>query len=150
MLITKLGKEKLEQHIIDLKEELRLTYLKRSEAAAEGDLKENSAYIFAGDHANLLNSQIEESVTELKNSKIATPPNQCLTIDFGHKVSLVFQNDQRQISVTLVGKNDARLKPDWVSIDSPLGIAITGKHKNDQVLVNDSLVTIQSIEVGEI
>ena len=53
-MITKLGKQKLEEQIAELQKELERTYKQRNEAAAEGDLKENSAYIFLGERALVL------------------------------------------------------------------------------------------------
>lgn len=149
-MITKLGKQKLEEHIAELKQELRRTYEQRSEAAAEGDLKENSAYIFMGERATVLNSQIEQAMIELKQSVVQVPPTQTRKITFGHKVTIHFESDNRDFVFTLVGKNDARLKPDWISCESPLGLAVINKTKNDKVEVNGQLVRILDIEVGEI
>lgn len=149
-MITKLGKQKLEERLTQLKEELRLTYQKRQEAAAEGDLKENSAYIFAGEQANVLNSQIEEISIDLKMSIVQSPPDQINSICFGHLVSIRFLADNREMSVTLVGKNDARLQPGWVSIESPLGQAILNHKKGDKTVVNDQPVEILDIKIGNI
>lgn len=149
-MITKIGKQNLEKQIQDLKIELDRTYKQRNEAAAEGDLKENSAYIFMGERATVLNSQISEAIDDLKQSVVQEPPSQCDTICFGHQVSVIFEEDKRNLTLTLVGKNDARLKPDWISIESPIGKAILGKKKSDSVLVNDQKITIINISVGEI
>jgi len=149
-MITKLGQTKLQEKIISLKEELRETYQKRAEAAAEGDLKENSAYIYAGEHANLLNSQIEEAVIELKQSTLITPPIQNETITYGHQVKILYLTDNRQLTITLVGKNDARLKPDWISALSPIGIALLGKKVGDTTQVNEQSVRIIEINTGDI
>ena len=54
------------------------------------------------------------------------------------------------MDITLVGKNDARLKPDWISIQSPIGEALLGKKKSDKVVVNDQTVVVIDISVGEI
>jgi transcription elongation GreA/GreB family factor len=149
-MITKIGKQKLEQTLKDLKEELRLTYQKRSEAAAEGDLKENSAYIFAGEQANVLNTQINEVMTDLKTSAIQSAPTHIDFICFGHRITLHFLTDNREMTITLVGKNDARLEPSWISCESPLGIAVMGKKKSDQVIVNNQPVNILDIQIGDI
>ncbi len=149
-MITKLGKQHLEKQIQDLKKELDRTYKQRNEAAAEGDLKENSAYIFMGERATVLNSQISEAIDDLKQSVIQEAPTQCDTICFGHQISVLFQEDKRELTFTLVGKNDARLKPDWISIESPIGKAVLGKKKSDSVLVNDQNITITNISIGEI
>ena len=149
-MITKLGKASLEQEIKNLKKELQRTYEERNSAAAEGDLKENSAYIFMGERAGVLSSQISEAIDDLKQSTIQTAPTQCDTICFGHQVSVIFESDKRNLTLTLVGKNDARLKTDWISIKSPIGEALLGKKKNDKVLVNDQIITVTNISIGEI
>lgn len=149
-MITKLGKENLEKQIKDLKKELDRTYKQRNEAAEEGDLKENSAYIFMGERAGVLQSQIEEAMNDLKESIVQSIPTQCEIISFGHQVSVFFEEDKRNLTITLVGKNDAHLKPNWISIKSPIGEALLGKKKSDKVLVNGQTVTIIDIAVGEI
>ncbi|MDP4010122.1 MAG: GreA/GreB family elongation factor [Candidatus Shapirobacteria bacterium] len=149
-MITKLGKQKLEQQILDLQKELERTFDERNKAAAEGDLKENSAYIYLGEQAQLLYTQIEEAKIDLKHSNVQEAPTKTDKISFGHKVIIRFESDKREISITLVGKNDARLKPDWISCESPLGIALLDKSKSDKVLVNDQPVTILDISIGEI
>lgn len=149
-MITKLGKENLEKEIKNLQKELERTYKQRNEAAAEGDLKENSAYIFMGERATVLNSQISEAIDDLKQAVIQTAPTQCDVISFGHQVSLCFEEDQRNMIITLVGKNDARLKTDWISVNSPIGEALLGKKKSDKITVNGQTVTIINISIGEI
>jgi transcription elongation GreA/GreB family factor len=149
-MITKFGKQTLEQDIKKLKKELERTYKQRNEAAAEGDLKENSAYIFMGERANVLQSQIAEAEADLKIATIQEIPTQCNIVSFGHQVSLRFEENKRDMVITLVGKNDARLKPDWISIESPIGEALLGKKKLNQVQVNGQTVTITNISVGEI
>jgi len=149
-MITKLGKENLEKEIKSLQKELERTYKQRNEAAAEGDLKENSAYIFMGERATVLSSQISEAIDDLKQAVVQSAPTQTDIISFGHKVSLCFEEDQRSMIITLVGKNDARLKADWISIKSPIGEALLGKKKSDKVVVNGQTVTITDISIGEI
>jgi transcription elongation factor GreA len=149
-MITKLGKEKLEAEIAELKEELNRTFEERNKAAAEGDLSENSAYIFYGERALVLSTQIDQAISDLKESVVQKAPIQTEVVTFGHKVKIFFENDQREMVVTLVGKNDARLKPDWISDESPLGIALLNKHKLDKILVNEQPVTILEISIGGI
>ncbi len=149
-MITKLGKKKLEQQIIKLQKELRRTFEERSKAASEGDLKENSAYIFYGERALVLSSQIDQAKSDLKQSTIQEAPTQIERISFGHKIAIRFENDHRELVVTLVGKNDSFLKPGWISCKSPLGIALLNKRKLDKVLVNNQPVTILDISIAEI
>jgi len=149
-MITKLGKEKLEAEIAELKEELNRTFEERNKAAAEGDLSENSAYIFYGERALVLSTQIDQAVSDLKGAKVAEVPTQNEIVSFGHKVKILFENDEREMVITLVSENDARLKPNWISCESPLGMALLNKRKLDKVLVNEQMVTILEISAGEI
>lgn len=149
-MITKLGKQKLEERIKDLKAELLSTYEKRSEAAEEGDLKENSAYIAYGEQSHVLNAQIIESIEDLKSSVVVSAPTQTDTVVFGSKITVRFENDGRVNTFVLVGKNDARIFPDWISIDSPLGIAVLNHKKGDKVDVNGQTVALVDIAIGNI
>ncbi len=149
-MITKLGKAKLEEQIAQLKAELVRTYDERSKAAAEGDLKENSAYIFMGERAQVLNSQISEAVDDLSNATIISAPKHSDYIEFGHEVSVQFNDDNQKLTVVIVGKNDSRIKPNWISINSPLGATLLGKKKNDKITVNDRPLTILDISISDI
>ena len=149
-MITKLGKDKLEKHIKELRLELTRTVEERAKAAYEGDLKENSAYIFLGERAEVLRSQIVEAEEDLKKAVVQNISENLDSVSFGHCVTVRFESDKREITITLVGKNDARLKPGWISVESPLGIALKGKKINEQVMVNDQLVTVLEIKAGDL
>lgn len=149
-MITKLGKAKLEADIQSLEAELRRTVEERAKAAAEGDLRENSAYIFYGERAEVLRSQIAQAKADLKAAVVQSPPAQNTTVSFGHQVSVRFLADNRELTIVLVGKNDSSLRPGWISIDSPLGLALLGHHIGDTVIVNDQPITIKSITVADI
>jgi transcription elongation factor GreA len=149
-MITKLGRQKLEGHISQLRTELTRTLEERAKAAAEGDLKENSAYIFLGERAEVLRSQIVEAENDLKNSFVIETDKDTSAIGFGHSVTIRYESDNREITITLVGKNDARLKPGWISVESPLGIALKGKKVSDQVNVNGQQVTVLNITAGDL
>ena len=149
-MITKAGLKQLQEKLVSLEDELKRTCEERGRAAAEGDLKENSAYIFLGERAEVLRTQIQEVKIDLKLEEVAPVPVQTSTIAFGHQITINFTNDNRQMVITLVGKNDAHLMPDWINCDSPLGIALLGKRKGDTVDVNGQPVEILNIALGEI
>jgi len=149
-MITKLGKEKLKEHLSKLQDELSQTCEQRGVAAEGGDLKENSAYIYLGEKALVLYSQIDQVKADLRESVVQSAPTQNHTVDFGSRLKIKFESDGREMDIVLVGKNDAHLKPEWISCDSPLGLALLGKHNLDKVLVNDQPVTILEISIGEI
>ena len=149
-MITKLGKQKLEEKFQKLNDEYNRTLEDRGKAAEEGDLKENSAYIFLGERAQVLSTQIAEIKQDLENSQIQIPPTQTDTIVFGSRIKIRFESDGREMDITLVGKNDSNLNPGWISIESPIGQAILNQKKNSRVSVNDQFVVILDISIGEI
>lgn len=149
-MITQLGYNRLIQRLKDLELELVRTSEERGNAAAEGDLRENSAYIFLGERAEVLRSQIRTVFEDIKQSIVTPLPSQIQTIEFGHQIKLKFLTSQTEMTITLVGKNDTGLKPNWISVDSPLGIALLGHSVSDKVTVNDQQVEIQHISVGDI
>ena len=149
-MITKIGKQKLEEHLKQLEDELARTCEARGKAAEEGDLKENSAYIFLGERALVLYSQIDQAKADLHQEIVQPAPTQTDTIVFGSKVKIKFESDNREMDITLVGKNDFNLFPGWISSESPLGIALMNQTKGSQVSVNDQTVTILDIAIGEI
>jgi transcription elongation factor GreA len=149
-MITKFGKQKLEEQLKNLQNELSITCESRGKAAEEGDLKENSAYIFLGERAQVLYSQIDQVKADLHQEVIQPAPTQTETIVFGSKVKIKFESDGREMEITLVGKNDFNLFPGWISSESPLGIALLNQTKSSKVLVNNQPVTILDISIGEI
>jgi transcription elongation GreA/GreB family factor len=149
-VITKLGKQKLEEQLLQLKAELNRTCEARGKAAEEGDLKENSAYIFLGERALVLYSQIDQVKADLHQEVIQPAPTQTDTIVFGSQIKIRFESDGRELDITLVGKNDFNLQPGWISSESPLGIALLNQSKGSKVFVNDQPVTILDIFIGEI
>jgi transcription elongation factor GreA len=149
-MITKLGKQKLEERLQQLNTEFNSTCENRGKAAEEGDLKENSAYIFLGERAQVLSSQIAEIKEDLEKSKVQSAPIQANTIVFGSNVKVKFESDGREMEITLVGKNDSSLKPSWISHESPLGIALMNQTKGSKITVNDQSVTILDVSIGDI
>ncbi|MBI2464717.1 GreA/GreB family elongation factor [Candidatus Shapirobacteria bacterium] len=148
--ITSLGLSRLREHLQELKTELVRTFDERSAAAAEGDLKENSAYIFMTERAHVLQSQIDKASADIKDASIIIPPKDTHKVALGHRVKVLFKNENRELTLTLVGKNDNALKPGWISADSPLGIAILGRPAGTSVIVNDQPVAILEITHGDI
>jgi len=149
-MITKIGKQKLEEQIKEFEIELKRTCEARGVAAEGGDLKENSSYIFLGERALVLYSQIDQAKADLRQEVVASAPTQTETISFGHQVIVRYEKDNRERTFTLVGKCDAHLKPDWLSCESPLGVALLNKHKLDKINVNDQSIIILDISIGEI
>jgi transcription elongation factor GreA len=148
-MITKIGKAKLEAQLLELKEKLEHTLIERRKAAEEGDLKENSAYIFQTTQAEVLKNQIDEISHTLATSKVSNGPEQMTVIEAGHWVSIKF-DDGKKIEVVIVGKLDSGIKPGWVSYESPLAIAILGKTVGDKFEVNGRAGVVEEIRIVDL
>ena len=149
-MITKLGKEKLEQDIKSLNDELKRVMTERGKAAQEGDLKENSAYIFFGEKAEMIRTQINEASNDLRSCVVQGPPKDIDKIGFGHRVTIRYESDQKEMTITLVGKNDTKLKPNWICFESPIGQALMDKKRGDKIIINEQSILILDIQIGEI
>lgn len=149
-MITRLGLQSLQSQLKELEVELVRVSDERGRAAAEGDLSENSAYIFLGERAEVLRSQIDTLKAGTKETVITDPPAQNTSIAFGHQIKISFLPDNRQMILTLVGENDARLKPNWISIASPIGLALLGKNRGDTITFNNQQALVLEITSGDI
>lgn len=149
-MITKLGKQKLEENLEKLNQELKKVGERRGQAASDGDLKENSAYIFLTEKARFIYCQIDEIMVDLRKAVVQKAPEHTDFVCFGHQVNILYENDKTEKTLTLVGKNDARLFPDWISYETPVGQALMGKKTGDKVMVNNQPVKILSIAIGKI
>ena len=148
-MITKLGKLKLEEKLVELKKQLEYTVDERRKAAQEGDLRENAAYHYLGTQVDIIRTQISEIEDNLRTSPVINKPTSNIKVTFGHRVSITYQ-DGKKLSITIVGKYDSGIKSGWISYESPLAIALMGKKIGELILVNDREVTIEAVESGDI
>ena len=149
-MITKTGKQKLEEKLAKLRQELKEVGGKRGKAAAEGDLKENSAYIFLTEKANFIYCQIEELVMDLKKVVVQKKPDHNDFICFGHQVEIIYEKEKRRKTLLLVGKNEAQFFPNGVSCETPIAQALMGKKVGETVLINNQPVKILKIKIIEV
>ena len=129
-------KETLEQMKIDLQ---RLKGVDRpaasraiAEAREKGDLKENAEYDAAKEAQGMLEAKIAAlegsmaNVRVLDESSIDTSKVSILT-----KVTLTNLNTKKQVTYQIVSEKEADLKAGKISVTSPIGRGILGKHIGD-------------------
>lgn len=129
-------KETLEQMKNDLQ---RLKAVERpaasraiAEAREKGDLKENAEYDAAKEAQGLLEAKIAAlegslaNVRVLDESSIDTSKVSILT-----KVTLTNLNTKKQVTYQIVSEKEADLKAGKISVTSPIGKGILGKHVGD-------------------
>ena len=99
----------------------------------EGDLCENSEYIYARDRQAHIESRIVELESKLSRSEIIDLAKLSgTTITFGAKVQL--EDDRGHVvCYQIVGEDESDIKNGLLSITSPLGKTLIGKKRSDVV-----------------
>jgi transcription elongation factor GreA len=105
------------------------------EARAHGDLSENAEYHAAKERQGQIEASIAEIEDRLSRAMIIDPTT--LSGDkvvFGATVTLL-DEENKKIRYQLVGQQEADAKVGRISYNSPLGRALIGRQKGDEVEV---------------
>lgn len=137
--MTVKGEEKLRKELEKLKREERPRIVKAiEEARAHGDLKENAEYHAAKEQQGLVEARIRDIEEKLANvqiidvTKIAGNKDKVV---FGATVHLLDVDNNKQIVYQIVGDDEADIKHQKLSINSPVARALIGKKIGDEVVV---------------
>lgn len=124
------GLKKLKEELEYLKktESKRITKL-IAEAAAFGDLKENSAYHDARDAKSFLLGRIEQLEIAI-NEAVIVEKYENGTIQVGSEIVISFGGDEEKY--TLVAPGEADILKGKLSYQSPLGQKLMGKKTEDK------------------
>lgn len=133
-----LTKEKYEE----LKNELHfLTNVRRKEIADEleyakslGDLSENAEYNEARENQALTEGRIRRLEQILKNVEIVSYQKSD-NVQVGAKVTVCKEGEKEKREFTIVGSEEADSLQGRISYQSPLGQALMGKKKGDEVTI---------------
>ena len=137
ILLTQAGYDNLEKELENLKTEKRAEIAERIKVALGfGDLSENSEY----DEAKNAQAENELKIVELENklrhariideSEIDTK-----TVQVGNTVKLFDLEYNDELEYTIVGSTEVDLSQNKISNESPIGIALMGAKKNQEVEV---------------
>jgi transcription elongation factor GreA len=108
-----------------------------AEARAHGDLRENAEYHAAREKQSFVEGRIADIEAKLSNAQIidiAKMP-QTGSVIFGATVTLCNIDNDKQEKYQIVGDDEADIKQNRVSINSPLARAVIGKKVDDEVTV---------------
>ncbi|CUQ67849.1 MAG: transcription elongation factor GreA [Nitrospira sp.] len=149
--ITKKGYDALKAELDRLRKIERPKVIEAiAEARAHGDLSENAEYDAAKERQAFIESRISEIETKLADARVVeiTGRNSD-TVVFGATVMVIEQESQEKKRYTLVGQDEADLKFNKISVQSPVGRALIGKRVGDFVEVKTPTKTVE-YEVVEI
>ncbi len=134
--VSKEGLEKLQEEMNELKTVKKREVAARIKTAKEfGDLSENSEYDDAKNEQAFIEGRISEIESILKNAKIIEEVA-CKTTDevcVGHTVTVEF--DKGVANFKIVGSYEADPEMGLISNESPIGKALIGKKKGEEVKV---------------
>lgn len=135
---TKLKNELQQLKTVDRKKVIQAI----ADARANGDLKENADYHAAKEQQALIEGRIIDLEHKLANCQIidiSKIPNDGKII-FGTTVTLLLINDVsddqksgKTVTYQIVGDEEADLKNNKVSVNSPVARALIGKYEGDTV-----------------
>ncbi len=149
--ITKKGYEALKAELDRLRKVERPKVIEAiAEARGHGDLSENAEYDAAKERQGFIEARIAELESKLADARIIeTAGRTSDTVVFGATVLLIEQESQAKKQYTLVGQDEADLKQNKISVQSPVGRALIGKRVGDFVEVTTPVKMVE-YEVLEI
>jgi len=131
------GHRKLNEQVRHLKMVERPAVVEAIEAArAHGDLSENAEYHAAKERQGQIEATIADLEDQLSRAMVIDPTS--LSGDkvvFGATVTLI-DEDEKKVKYQLVGALEADAKDGKISYNSPLGRALIGRHKGEEVEVS--------------
>ncbi len=136
--MTKQGAEALKEELTDLKQVQRPRVVADiAEAREHGDLKENAEYHAAREQQGFIEGRIQEIESKLGSAQIidvTTITNQGKVI-FGSTLDLVNLDTDDEVTYKIVGDDEADLKINKISVNSPIARALIGKEEGDVAVV---------------
>jgi len=115
-----------------------------AEAREKGDLKENAEYDAAKEAQGLLEAKIAALEGALANIRVLDESNiDTSKVSILTKVTLTNVNTKKQVIYQIVSEKEADLKAGKISVTSPIGKGLLGKHVGETAEVHAPAGVIQ-------
>ena len=151
--MTEQGAEKLRLELEDLKKVQRPRIVQAiAEAREHGDLKENAEYSAAREQQSFCEGRINEIEAKLSNAQIidVTKIPHTGKVLFGTTVTIINLDTDLAMKYQIVGDDEADVKSNKISVNSPIARALVGKEEGDVVVVRapggDAEYEIETVE----
>lgn len=132
-LITQEGKDQLEEELRYLQNEKRAEIGERIKIAREfGDISENSEFDDAKNEQAMVEARIAEINNILAGAVVVTASKRSSKVNIGSTVTLEMNGQERVF--TIVGAAESNVKSGKISNESPVGGAIMGHKKGDEIV----------------
>lgn len=108
-----------------------------AEARELGDLKENAEYHAAREEQGLCEAQIRDIEAKLANSQVidVTKMENTGKVIFGATVTLIDVDTDEEMTYMIVGDDEADIKNNQISVNSPIARGLIGKMEGDEVTI---------------
>jgi transcription elongation factor GreA len=136
--MTVRGAEKLREELEHLKTVLRPQIIEAiAEAREHGDLKENAEYHAAREQQGFCEGRIQEIESKLANAQVIDVTKMANNgrIIFGATVALLKSDTEEEMTYRIVGDDEADIKQNLISVNSPIARALIGKEVDDVAIV---------------
>ncbi|WP_033137771.1 transcription elongation factor GreA [Aeromonas finlandensis] len=136
--MTVRGAEKLREELDYLKSELRPQIIEAiADAREHGDLKENAEYHAAREQQGFCEGRIQEIEAKLSNAQVidVTKMTNNGRVIFGATVTLLKSETEEEVIYRIVGDDEADIKQNLISVNSPIARALIGKEVDDVAIV---------------
>jgi transcription elongation factor GreA len=134
--MTVQGAERLRTELHELKSVKRPAIIQAIATAREhGDLKENAEYHAAREQQGFCEGRIQDIEAKLSNAQIidiSKLPNTGRVI-FGCTVTILNLDSDEEVTYRIVGDDEADIKNNLISVNSPIARGLIGKAADDVV-----------------
>ncbi|WP_257253324.1 MULTISPECIES: transcription elongation factor GreA [unclassified Endozoicomonas] len=109
-----------------------------AEARELGDLKENAEYHAAREQQSFTEGRINDIEAKLSNAQVIdiTTIKKTGKVIFGTTVLMVNLDTDDEVEYKIVGDDEADIKYNKISVNSPIARALVGKEEGEVVVVN--------------
>lgn len=150
--MTAKGAEMLRNELHQLKSVRRPQIIQSiAEAREHGDLKENAEYHAAREQQSFCEGRIQDIEGKLSNAQIidVTKIANNGKIIFGTTVTIVHLETNEETKYKIVGDDEADIKNNLISVNSPIARGLIGKEVDDIVNIQTPAGTVE-YEIAEV
>ncbi len=137
--MTVQGEQKLRDELNELKSVKRPAIIQAiAEAREHGDLKENAEYHAAREAQGFCEGRIQDIEAKLSNAFIIDVTKIANTgkVIFGTTVTILNLDTDEELTYRIVGDDEADIKNNLISVNSPIARGLVGKSVDDVVQIN--------------
>lgn len=150
--MTARGAELLRKELNELKTVTRPRIINSiAEAREHGDLKENAEYHAAREEQSFCEGRIQDIEGKLSNAQIidVTKMDNNGKVIFGTTVTIMNLETDAETTYRIVGDDEADIKKNLISVNSPIARGLIGKELDDVVNIQTPAGTVE-FEITEV